>query len=223
MNLPRFLEPEVMDTMQEAMDYDEMGHSEVNRIFVHDLLEAGELDGEVLDLGTGTAQIPVELCLRCDSCYVMAVDMSTNMLDVARYNVELASLIERIQLDLADAKKLVHENDRFVAVISNSIIHHIPEPAEVLAESVRVVQPGGLLFFRDLVRPDSEEDLRRLVETHASQENQRQQELFADSLRASLRVAEVRDLVAECGFDPETVQMTTDRHWTWSARKPMSV
>ena len=40
----------------------------------------------------------------------------------------------------------------FGAVMSNSIVHHIPEPASVLAEMVRVAAPGGLLFVRDLLR-----------------------------------------------------------------------
>ena len=38
--LPRTLEPEVMDTAEEAADYDAMDHSEVNRVFVDDLLAA---------------------------------------------------------------------------------------------------------------------------------------------------------------------------------------
>ena len=37
--LDRELEPEVMDDENEAADYDQMDHSEVNRIFVRDLLE----------------------------------------------------------------------------------------------------------------------------------------------------------------------------------------
>ena len=32
--LPRVLEPEVMDSPEEALDYDEMDHGEVNRQFV---------------------------------------------------------------------------------------------------------------------------------------------------------------------------------------------
>jgi hypothetical protein len=36
--LPRVLEPEVMDTPEEARDYDAMDHSAVNRVFVADFL-----------------------------------------------------------------------------------------------------------------------------------------------------------------------------------------
>ena len=40
MSLPRILETEVMDTPQEALDYNTMDHSAVNRVFVDDLLAA---------------------------------------------------------------------------------------------------------------------------------------------------------------------------------------
>src|SRR6187549_1023893 len=67
--LTRVLEPEAMDTADEAADYDSMDHSEVNRRFVADFLAAlvdADFAGRttacrVLDLGTGTAQIPIEL------------------------------------------------------------------------------------------------------------------------------------------------------------------
>ncbi len=62
MVLERVLETEVMDTQQESMDYDAMDHSEANQSFVADLLAVGGGSGDILDLGTGTAQIPVLLC-----------------------------------------------------------------------------------------------------------------------------------------------------------------
>lgn len=218
-SLTRVLEPEVMDSPQEALDYDTMDHSEVNRRFVDDLLAIGELNGDVLDLGTGTAQIPIELCNRIDTCRVMAVDAAVNMLDLARYNIEVQSLIERIQLECIDAKETPFDDGRFAAVMSNSIIHHIPEPSAVLAEAVRVVAEDGLLFFRDLMRPESDADVSRLVRTYAGGENAHQQKMFDDSLRAALSLREIRDLVQQLGFDPQSVQATSDRHWTWSVRK----
>ena len=220
MVLARVLEPEVMDTPEEAEAYDAMDHTEVNRAFVTDFLAAGDIHGLVLDLGTGTAQIPVELCLRHDDCYVMAADASVQMLDLARYNIEIAGLIERIQLDHSDAKQLPYRDEYFVAVMSNSLIHHLPDPSVALKEAIRVVEPGGLLFFRDLFRPETDEDVRRLVQAYAGDEDERQRQMFEDSLRAALTVDEMRSLVAALGFDPETVQATSDRHWTWSAHKP---
>ena len=219
MSLHRILEPEVMDTPEEARDYNEMDHSEVNRIFVDDLLACGEVSGNILDLGAGTALIPIELCERVEDCRVMASEMSASMLDLAVYNLAVSSVAERIQLDQADAKQLHYEDDQFDIVMSNSIVHHIPEPAAVLGEAVRVAKPGGLLFFRDLMRPVESADVSRLVATYAADANEHQRKLFDDSLRAALDLDEIRELVASLGFSRETVQATSDRHWTWIARK----
>lgn len=219
MTLQRVLETEYMDTADEARDYDSMDHSGVNRIFVEDLLKIGDLGEDILDLGTGTALIPIELCKAVDGCRVMATDMAVHMLELARYNVEVEGLTERIELAQADAKCLDFPDASFDAVISNSIIHHIPEPMSCLAEAVRVVRPGGLLFFRDLLRPDTEEQVRFLVKTYAGNENEHQQQMFDDSLRAALSLEEIQTLVDELGFNPQSVLATSDRHWTWCVRK----
>jgi ubiquinone/menaquinone biosynthesis C-methylase UbiE len=218
--LKRVLEPEVMDDAQSAQTYDDMNHGEVNRLFVDDLLKAGEIAGDILDLGTGTALIPVELCQRVEDCRVMASDASYHMLDLARYHLEIASLTDRIQLDKADAKQMPYADAMFDIVISNSIVHHIPEPAVVLQGAVRVTKPGGLLFFRDLMRPETTEQLDQLVQMYSGEESEHAQQLLRDSLHAALNLAEMRELVSQLGFDPTTVQATSDRHWTWIARKP---
>lgn len=219
MPLARILEPEVMDSADEAQAYDAMDHQAVNQAFVADLLACGPLSGDILDLGTGTARIPILLCQQAPGVRVMAADLAIAMLELARYNVEIAGLRDRIVLDHVDAKQLPYPNDRFNCVISNSIIHHVPEPIVVFREAVRVVKPKGLLFFRDLARPDSNAQLECLVETYAANEDELARKMFAASLHAALTVQEVQALVATLGFDPTTVTMTSDRHWTWIARK----
>ena len=84
---------------------------------------------------------------------------------------------------------------------------------------VRVAAPGATLFVRDLLRPDDEATLQRLVHTHAAGANAHQKKMFAESLHAALALDEVRAMVAAMGFDAWSVHQTTDRHWTWSAKK----
>ncbi len=75
--LTRVLESEVMDSDEDAREYDAMDHAAVNAQFVTDLVEAiadwslkrpvQSVDAShliVLDLGAGTGQIPIELCRR---------------------------------------------------------------------------------------------------------------------------------------------------------------
>lgn len=226
--LERALEPEVMDQPAEAREYDAMDHRAVNERFVEDLLDAGlramaaETDEpvEMLDLGTGTALIPIELCRRESNVRVVAVDLAESMLDLARANIEVASLADRVALDRVDAKALPYDDGHFACVMSNSLAHHIPEPKQALAEMLRVLRPGGLLFVRDLARPESEEELARLVETYCGEATARQRELFADSLRAALAVDEARQIVKSLGAPAASVEPTSDRHWTWTFAKP---
>lgn len=217
--LPRVLEPEVMDTTEEARDYDAMDHSTVNRVFVADFLAVWDGRSPVLDIGSGTAQIPIELCRQAQTARVTAIDLAEHMLSLGRENTRRAGFADRLLLERVDAKQMPYPNGSFAAVISNSIVHHIPEPGKVLAEMVRVTASGGVLFVRDLLRPATDSELRQLVAAHAGDANAHQQQMFAESLHAALSLAEVRELVARLGVDPLSVQQTTDRHWTWSCRR----
>jgi ubiquinone/menaquinone biosynthesis C-methylase UbiE len=231
--LQRILEPELMDTADDAREYDAMDHAAVNSLFVSDLLVAmggwGRVSASpqtasmrVLDLGAGTAQIPIELARRALHIRITAVDAAESMLALARTNIVAANFADRIDVALADAKRLPFADGAFDAVISNSIVHHIPEPRAVIAEAIRVTAPGGLLFHRDLARPLDEPAVQVLVNTYANEATPYQRRLFADSLRAALTVEEMAALVASFGFDRSAVKMTSDRHWTWCASAPNS-
>lgn len=216
--IPRVLEPEVMDTPDDAADYDTMDHSAVNRAFAADFFSAcPHPAGPVLDVGTGTAQIPIEVCRRHPAVRVHAIDLADEMLKLAARNVAAAGLSDRITLERVNGRGMPFADGQFAAVMSNSIVHHIPHPFECLGEMVRVCASGGAVFVRDLMRPSSAELLEHLVNLHAAGANRHQRQLFADSLRAALTLAEVQTLVVELGFDPATVRQTSDRHWTWSA------
>lgn len=224
--LTRTLEPEVMDSAEEARDYDGMDHSAVNERFVDDFLAAvrafgleGKLhDGVrplgVLDCGTGTALIPIVLGRRPVFSKVTAIDLSNEMLKIARQNVYGSGLQFSVELRRADCKDLPFDDGAFDAAISNSIVHHLPEPGPALAEMVRVLRPGGLLFVRDLLRPDSEARIDELVETYTAGEIERQRAMFRDSLHAALTLEEVRQHLRDLGLPPEAVEQTSDRHWT---------
>lgn len=234
--LYRVLEPEVMDSEQDARDYDAMDHAAVNRQFVDDLLAAADAAGvalagkdvdtvaetlaEILDVGTGTAQIPIDLLMRRPELRLTAIDLAPNMLELGRRNVAAAGLTSHIRLECVDAKTLPYPAGSFLAVISNSIVHHIPHPRQVLEEACRVLAEGGLLFVRDLARPASDDAVRTLVDRYAAEANDHQRKLFEDSLRAALSLDEVRKLVGELGHDPSGVQPASDRHWTWIWQRP---
>jgi ubiquinone/menaquinone biosynthesis C-methylase UbiE len=168
----------------------------------------------VLDVGTGTARIPIEICRRTDRLRITAVDLASQMLDLARRNVAERGCDDFIRLERVDAKWLPYPDSSFDAVISNSIVHHIPQPVRVMREMLRVLRPGGLLFVRDLLRPADAETIARLLSKYAGGTNDHQRQLFDQSLHAALTLDEVRDLLRELGLPVGAVRQTTDRHWT---------
>ena len=227
--LPRTLEPEVMDTVEEAVDYDQMDHSFVNQLFVDDFLQtlknlaadnsAGNTSQQpqIVDLGTGTAQIPIQLLKAWPECGpVSACDLSMEMLRLANRNITAAGCDGRIHSVFCDAKQLPFASQSVDICLSNSIIHHIPEPVAVIAEVARCLKPGGLIFFRDLLRPTSAADVNQLVETYAGQEQPHAQKMFRESLHAALTVDEVQRLFQAVGLHNIDVRQTSDRHWTAS-------
>ncbi len=237
--LERVLEPEVMDTAEEARDYDSMDHAAVNTRFCDDFLTFATFGGRpalgrmipprAVDFGTGTALIPIALAARATGFEVVGIDLSEHMLALGRTHVANAGLEARIRLERVDAKGTTYDDGAFGATISNSIVHHIPEPARCIAEMWRVTAKGGLLFVRDLHRPEDQAEVDRLVGLYggeppadrarlASFENQRA--LFQASLCAALTVTEIAAMVAKHGVPASAVTMTSDRHWTLACVKP---
>lgn len=212
--LERIPEVECMGTAIEAREYAEMDHSEANASFVDALLEHGCDRGELLDLGTGPADIPLLLVERAEAAQVTAIDLSAEMLKIARLKVANAGRSLRIRLMNADAKGLPFADRHFDGVFSNTILHHVADPVAFLGDARRVLRPSGALVIRDLVRPESEEDLARLVETYAKGATDYARGLFRDSLHAAYTVDEVRAFLDQSGLADAQVAMTSDRHFT---------
>ena len=59
----------------------------------------------------------------------------------------------------------------FEGVISNTIIHHIPDPMPALETMARLVAAGGTLMIRDLARPGSLAEIERLADLYAGDES----------------------------------------------------
>lgn len=212
--MKRILEPEVMDTWEEAAAYDAMDFVEVNKAFAQKALEIGPKKGLILDAGTGTARIPIFICQECLEWQIIGIDLSQNMLIIGNKNIKEAGLEKRIKLELVDAKNPPYPDHNFDAVISNSIVHHLPEPLPFWQEVKRVLKPGGGIFIRDLLRPENEEITEGFVNKYAADCNEHQRGLFRDSLKAAFTVDEVREMIETAHLEGVTIYQSSDRHWT---------
>jgi ubiquinone/menaquinone biosynthesis C-methylase UbiE len=214
--MKRTLEPEVMDTADDAEEYDAMDFTETDTRFAEVATALlGEAPGaRALDIGTGTAKIPLLFLSRRPGCSVLAVDMAEQMLRVAARNIEAAGLSHACRIARMDAKALDVPPASFDLVMSNSIAHHIPEPLDLFREIARVAGRDGAVLVRDLLRPDTEDAAWAIVRRVAAGDSERQQRLFFDSLCAALTLDEVRAMVSAAGLEGAAVVQSSDRHWS---------
>jgi len=212
----RILEPEVMDTQQDAVEYDAMDFVDANTRFAEDALVLlhQRKNAQLLDIGVGTGQIPILMLRRRPDLKILAVDLAQEMLRVASRNVLDAGFVEQCQLAKMDAKSLRVPNAKYDMVMCNSTAHHIPDPLVMFKEIARVVRPDGAIIVRDLLRPDTMDDAWATVKRVAAGEHLRQQQLFFDSLCAALTLDEVQALVRNAGIARMQVRQVSDRHWT---------
>jgi len=212
--MQRVLEPEVMDTWEEAVEYDSMDFTEVNAAFAKSAIELGPICGKILDAGTGTARIPIAIAQMRPAWEMTCIDMSANMLKLGLENVSEANVRSQIKLELVDAKAMPYPDSYFDMVISNSIIHHLPDPLPFLREVRRVLKPNGAVFLRDLLRPEDEAIRDNLVEVYAVDCNSHQKQLFSDSLHAAFTLAEIQTMIETAGLEGVRIYESSDRHWT---------
>ncbi len=212
--MQRVLEPEVMDTLEEAVDYDAMDFTEVNTAFAFQAVELGSPSAVVLDAGTGTARIPIIICQMRSQWQVTGIDLAENMLQLGRKNIEAARLEKQIKLEIVDTKQLPYMDGYFDMVMSNALVHHLPDPLPFFLEIKRVVKPNGAVFVRDLIRPVDETSMNAIVDRIGTEYNEHQKMLFRDSLHAAFTLDEVKALIEKSGLEDIKVYQSSDLHWT---------
>lgn len=97
---------------------------------------------DVLELGCGTGLFTEVLCQK--SCSVKATDFSDEMVAKA---IELRSTLPNVTFSREDATNLSIEDQSFDTVFMANLIHIIADPDKVIAESRRVLKPGGRIVI----------------------------------------------------------------------------
>jgi SAM-dependent methyltransferase len=116
----------------------------------------GELgvNGRFLEVGAGPAVLTAMVAQAVSPAHITAVELSPDMVSVAKEEVDSQGVGDRIDLvegDAADAALLDHLG-QFDLVYSIYSLHHWDEPERVVENLLRAVAPGGVLFMHDLKR-----------------------------------------------------------------------
>lgn len=110
----------------------------------------GALRGKrVLEVGCGRG-VGVEILLQeMDAAEVVGFDLDPKMIALACQRV--ARLGERARVYVGDAEHIAEPDASFDVIVEYGILHHIPNWRGALAEIARVLKPGGVFYFEDLL------------------------------------------------------------------------
>lgn len=222
--MERIPESELMDEAQQARvyaraDFDEP-HSRFIEIFHQEFYQL-KITGAVLDLGCGPGDIAIRFAEAYPECCVLGLDGAPAML--AEGQDRLAGspgLRGRVRLERCLLPDQQPPAQDYAAIISNSLLHHLQEPA-VLWQTIKGCGRAGTpVFVMDLARPADLASADRLTEMYTSGEPQLLKRDFHASLLAAYEPEEVGGQLDRAGLGGMRVRLVSDRHLLVSGRLP---
>ncbi len=152
-------------------------------------------ESRVLEVACGNGKAAVWLAQQT-GCEVVGIDLSSSYIDNARKLASNSPSL-RVSFHKESATNLPFENDSFTHAWSQGALYHIPELKKALTEAYRVLRPGGIFLFDDLVSPVKEvsETTRQHVYDRLLFEPKFNAEAYADQLtQIGFTVLQAKDL-----------------------------
>lgn len=110
-----------------------------------------EKGATAVDLGTGPGLLSVELNKRLPQVTIIGIDLSGEMLQIARKNADEAR-VANYETRLGRAEEMPIESDSVDLVVTQSSLHEWENPQKGFSEIFRVLKPGGILILKDYNR-----------------------------------------------------------------------
>ncbi len=218
--MDRLPEPELMDAPDQVAAYAAADFEAPDTRFVEAFvrLYGADFQGKIADLGCGPGNIALRLAAALPAVWVLGVDGAGRMLDEARRRSQGSRVEARVVWQQAFLPTEALPGHPFEAVVSNSLLHHLHDPAGLWRTIRQVAAPGAAILVGDLRRPPSVEAARALVATYVANEPPVLQADFFASLCAAFEVDEVRAQLDAAGLGALTVEALGDRHLVVSGR-----
>jgi len=212
--MKRVLEPEVMDDPEQVLAYAGADFAQENQGFVDQFFNLyDDLENpHIVDVGCGPGDIPIRVARRHPTCRVTGIDASQPMIAYAEQAVQKAGFHDRVRF-LCQRFQDVSLSSPADAIISNSLVHHVPNPLRFWYSLKALLKPGAPVLVMDLLRPESPEAAQAIVDEQAAGEPEQLRQDFFHSLLAAFTEDEVAAHLAELNLSRLMVDVPDDRHW----------
>jgi ubiquinone/menaquinone biosynthesis C-methylase UbiE len=171
------------------------------KYFVWKILHRGIKRGKVLDIGTGSGRLAIELAkARGGDFEIIGLDISEDMLERARENAREAQVEDKIQFVLATAADLPFPDHSFDLVMSYASLHHWFQPGEVFNEAQRVTRNGGNFIIRDNQRVYGNRFWEIFIWLISRFMNKRHRDNWPKAIMASYTIPELKAILQKSGL-----------------------
>lgn len=190
--MKRQLEPELMVEETQVKAYAEADFSQPHNHFITLFKEIfAAQQGYALDLGCGSGDISLRFAKAYPDCHIHGIDASATMLNYAERSLKQSKLTN-LNFFKAYLPTETLPRHNYDIIISNSLLHHLPEP-QVLWQTVkRYRKQDTKIFIMDLMRPQTIAQAQSLVKTYANDEPEVLQHDFYHSLLAAFEIDEIK-------------------------------
>lgn len=108
----------------------------------------------ILDMATGTGDLAIAMAKRSPNSHILGVDLSEEMLAVARQKVDKQGLTERVKLEKGDAEQLTMVADGVMDVATVAFgVRNFENIPRGLCELWRTLKVGGTLVVLEFSMP----------------------------------------------------------------------
>ena len=204
-----------MDDEAQARAYAEADFSEPHEAFAELLrtrFEGSPANARVVDLGCGPCDVVVRLAALFPDWRVDAVDGAPAMVKLGEARVREEGLAGRVRVLLGRFPDVDLEVAAYDVVVSNSLLHHLPDPAILWGAVTRLGAPGARVGVMDLHRPASPGDAQALLDLYGEGQPEVLRRDFLASLHAAYTPEEVRAQIDAAGLSGLEVEVVSDRH-----------
>jgi ubiquinone/menaquinone biosynthesis C-methylase UbiE len=117
-------------------------------------LQTLDVGGRYLEVGPGPGMLAVAVARENPDAQITGLEMSPDMVSVARGVIERAGLAGRIRFVVGDAgdRDAFASLGQFDLIYSTFSLHHWEEPQRVIQNLMSVLAEGGTLYIHDLRR-----------------------------------------------------------------------
>jgi len=212
--MERTCEPELMDGEEQALAYAAADFAAGDQAMVERLLArfGADLGDRLLDLGCGPGNITFRLARACPGATVVGVDGAARMLRIAEERRRSDPDGAAIRFEQVLLPCPTWPEAPFSTVVSNSLLHHLHDPAVLWSSIRQLAAPGAVVQVLDLQRPADAATAAALVQERMADAPEVLRRDFHHSLHAAFTPAEVERQLAAAGLEQLRVAVVDPLH-----------